>query len=149
MAAALLLVVSACGSDADTDRAGEDGDVIDDGIEPPPPEVAGTAWQFTVGGGPDDDIALVDGFPITIEFTDDELTGTAACNSYGARYLLDGYEIVISDLSQTEMGCEPDVMAAEAAYLTALAGIDEVTVSGGTMVLGSVDTELSFVPADE
>jgi heat shock protein HslJ len=146
-AALLLLVVPACGADDEIDPAeGDPADVIDDGIEPPPPELAGTAWEFTVGGGPDGDVVPVDGWPITIEFTDDGVSGTAACNQYGATYRLAGNDLVIEGLYQTEMGCEPDVMAAEAAYLAALSRVDEVTISGGTMVLGSDDTELSFAP---
>ena len=146
--AAAPLPLTACGSDDDVDET-DDGGVIDDGIVPPPPEVDGTAWEFVVGGGPGGDVVLVDGFPITIAFEGDQLSGTAACNSYGATYRLDGIELVIDGLAQTEIGCEPDVMASELAYLTALASVTELTISGGAMVLGSVDTELSFAPLTE
>jgi heat shock protein HslJ len=139
---AALLLVSACGSTG----TGDQGDVIDDGSLPPPPQVDGTAWQLSVGGGPDGDVVPVEGYPITIKFEGQQLSGSAACNTYSGTYRLEGNELSIEALTLTEIGCDPTVMTAEATYLAALQGVTEVTISGGMLVLGRSDTELIFVP---
>lgn len=52
--------------------------------------------------------------------------GKAGCNSYGADYRLSGEGISIGAAFSTEMACEPDVMAREAAFLDALGQVSAI-----------------------
>lgn len=64
------------------------------------------------------------------------LAGKAGCNSYGADYRLGGEGIRIGDAFSTEMACEPDVMAREAAFFDALRHVSAVSLDdAGTLVL--------------
>lgn len=100
------------------------------------------------------DVALVEGYPITLTFEADSFGGTAACNGYGSAYSIDGNEIMIEGISATEMGCEPAVQAAEQAYFTALADVGDITLAGEELALSGPSTELIFtrqqpVPAED
>lgn len=142
--AVLLCAATGCGSGAG------DETTTDDGATPPPPEVDGTSWRLIAGGGPGGDVDLVPGYPITITFEGTRVNGTAACNGYGGTYSLDGNTLVINDLSQTEMACEPtEVMEAERAYLTNVLDVTELSIVGDELVLGGPATELVFVRQPE
>lgn len=63
--------------------------------------------------------------------------GKAGCNSYGADYRIGGEGISIGDAFSTEMACEPDVMAREAAFLDTLRQVSAISfVDDGVLVLG-------------
>lgn len=62
--------------------------------------------------------------------------GRAGCNSYGADYRLVGEGISVGDAFSTEMACEPDVMAREAAFLDALRHVSAISFEDdGALVL--------------
>jgi heat shock protein HslJ len=50
------------------------------------------------------------------------LSGQAPCNAYRGSFDVDGHELTITDISQTNRSCEPAIMQAERDYLTALGG---------------------------
>ena len=109
------------------------------------PPLTGT-WQLVDGVGPDGQVTLVDGYPVTLQVDGDEWRGTAACNSYGATVEVRGDQVELTELFATEMACEPtEVMASEAAYLDALADVDEVEVDERELHLRGPDTQLTFI----
>jgi heat shock protein HslJ len=113
-----------------------------------PPEVSGQ-WElveFTVDGTVRPDPA---GARATLTVSDGELGGSSFCNTYSGTYRLDGDELSVSGLGGTEMGCEPEVMEAEAAYLTALGAAERAAVADGYLVLTGPDAELRFRPQPE
>jgi heat shock protein HslJ len=73
-----------------------------------------------------------------------QVGGVSFCNRYSGTYRLDGDALEIDGLGGTEMGCEPDVMAAESAYLTALGGAGTARVEGGELVLTGDSVTLRF-----
>lgn len=119
--------------------------------------LVGSTWTLRFGGGPggaDGEIVLVDDFPITLTFDTGTFGGTAACNGYGAGYSIDGNQLIIDGLSWTEMGCRPDVQAAEQAYLAALTDVDGINLVDDELALSGPSTELIFtrqqpVPTEE
>jgi heat shock protein HslJ len=130
-AAALLAVVTGCGGAAGS-----------------PPEVTGD-WElveFSQDGVVRPEPA---GGRATLTVADGELGGTSFCNSYSGTYRLDGDDLSVSGLGGTEIGCAAEVMAAETAYLTALAAVDQAANTDGFLVLTGADAELRFRPLPE
>jgi heat shock protein HslJ len=98
-AVVLAIVLAAC--------AGRAGNALRD-----------TAWELAslVGSG------LLPGTTITLEFSGDQISGSAGCNQYGGSYETSGDRLRIGDVFATEMAClEPTgILEQEQAYLTAL-----------------------------
>jgi heat shock protein HslJ len=82
----------------------------------------------------------------TLDIGDGTVGGTSYCNSYSGTFSLDGDELVVEGLGGTDMGCAPELMTAEAAYLEALAAVRRVGSSDGFLVLTGPDVELRFRP---
>jgi heat shock protein HslJ len=77
-----------------------------------------TRWVLvSLGGEPP-----LAGTAPSAEFTEDQISGSAGCNTYFGTYAVSGSEITIADVANTEMWCmEPEgVMDQEAAFLKAL-----------------------------
>ncbi len=101
---------------------------------------------------PDGDWVLIDGmdtiadFPITLSIEGNQVSGRAACNSYGGTIRINGTAVAISELFQTEMGCQPEVMEAEQRFLAALASVDNFSVDGTRLTLSGSGAGLGFEP---
>lgn len=107
------------------------------------PEAAEGEWvltEATVDGGA---LQLLPDHRVTLHIAGDEVGGTAACNQYFGRIDTSGGRLSISELGQTEMACEPDVMAIESAYLAALQRVEELAVDAGLRLTGP-DVDLQF-----
>lgn len=146
LALVVVVTLAACGSDdglpvdSVIDVDGSSGDSSDW------PELDGE-WlveELTVDGGR---IELDPSRPITLTIDGDTVSGTAACNHYsGAIDVSTGAghgDFVVSDLSWTEMGCEPEVMAVEQSFLTALQAVDAYEAADGLYV-ADTDTGTNF-----
>jgi heat shock protein HslJ len=72
------------------------------------------------------------------------LTGRSFCNTYSSAYSLDDGDLVVDGLGGTEMGCEPEIMAAESGYLAALGAGGEVTLVDDGLLLTGEDATLRF-----
>jgi heat shock protein HslJ len=85
-------------------------------------ELRGTAWELASMSGS----GLLPGTSITIEFTDEEVSGSAGCNHYGGSYQISGSSLTFSDVFSTEMACpEPQgILEQEGEYLAALNDAD-------------------------
>ncbi|HWH05649.1 MAG TPA: META domain-containing protein [Gaiellaceae bacterium] len=137
-AAVLTLVAAGCGA-----PAGEEGGVAPEG-----------AWTLVAAEGPDELGKAVEGHRITLVFEDGRVGGTAACNSYGGSLRLEGDRFEVGELVQTEMACEPPVMAAESAYLGALGEVERYRLGDEELVLLGPSLRLRFereppVPTEE
>lgn len=60
-----------------------------------------TSWELAslAGNG------VLPGTTITIEFSGDQVSGSAGCNQYGGSYQARGDSLSVSDVFSTEMGC--------------------------------------------
>lgn len=123
--AVALLAAAGCGSG----EAGREG----------PPAPTGS-WQLVDGIDP------VPGRRITLALEGDRVSGVAACNSYGGAVVVERDRFAVRDLSHTEVACEPQAMAAEAAYLDALARVDAFEQDGERLLLAGPSVELRFEP---
>jgi heat shock protein HslJ len=119
---ALTFVLAACGSSGSND-------------------LSGTTWELASLSGSD----LLPGTSITLEFTDEEVSGSAGCNHYGGSYQVSGSSLTFSDVFQTEMACPepPGVLEQEGVYLAALNVADSYQIIGDHLeILDKADEQL-------
>ena len=120
------------------------------GKEPVPSDLRlnGTRWTLT-GYAADGTLRqVINGSPVTLEFSDDgRITGSAGCNHYFAGYGMKGTTITIGQAGSTEMYCAATgVMDQESAYLALLSQAALVTAGNDSLTLADAKgtTILSF-----
>lgn len=101
-------------------------------------------WQLQAGTNQGKPVPIVPGSLITLNVDGTQVGGSAACNTYGGTIKLQGTSVAISALSMTEMACQENLMASEAAYLAALPRVTTATLSGNSLVLTGPQVELRF-----
>jgi heat shock protein HslJ len=109
------------------------------------PDIAGE-WEFAEGTADGAALPRPPGARATLELGGVELRGVSFCNHYSSSYRLSGTSLSIGGIGGTEMGCEPDVMTAESAYLTALGAVHTAAVDDDGLVLTGDDVQLRFTP---
>ncbi len=105
----------------------------------------GTKWQLQTIG----DAEPIASSVVTIEFSDQRMSGSAGCNSYGAGYQIDGKLILFDAVAMTEMACADElVMQQEGDFTRLLDQVDSFKYSNE--VLEFVDAEgktiMTFIP---
>jgi heat shock protein HslJ len=96
-------------------------------------DLRGKAWELASLSGN----GLLPGTAITIEFTDEGVSGSAGCNHYGGSYQVSGNSLTFSDLFWTEMACpEPSgILEQEGAYLAALNDANSYQLASDQLVI--------------
>jgi heat shock protein HslJ len=87
---------------------------------------------------------VLDDHRITLTITGSRISGTAACNSYGGELVSGSDGLHLENLAQTEMACEEPAMAAEAAFMSALARVRQIRRDGEELVARGEGVELRF-----
>ncbi|MGD2059861.1 MAG: META domain-containing protein, partial [Acidimicrobiia bacterium] len=91
-----------------------------------------------------EEIALIASHPITIDFADRDVSGTASCNRFAGTFELSGSSIEFGNLAMTEMACFPEeTMEAEALFARALPLVDTVAIDD-ELTLSGDGVELVF-----
>jgi peptidyl-Lys metalloendopeptidase len=90
-----------------------------------------TSWELESLNGN----AVLPGTAITLEFSGDQISGSAGCNHYGGSYRAGADNLNVSDLFWTEMGClEPEgILEQEQAYLTTLSAAAKYQIGDGKL----------------
>lgn len=105
-----------------------------------------TRWVLVALGGE----PPLTGTTPSAEFSADQISGSAGCNTYFGTYAASDSEITVSDVANTEMWCsDPEgVMDQEQAFLAALASIASYRVAQGRLELldGTGGVILIFEP---
>jgi heat shock protein HslJ len=101
-------------------------------------------WLLQAGTNQGAAVPIVAGSRITLKVDGQQAGGSAACNLYGGTITVRGSSVSISALSMTEMACQENLMASEAAYLAALPRVTTVARSGSSLVLSGPQVELRF-----
>jgi len=113
-----------------------------------PIDATGT-WRLETGTADGNQIPTLDDWPVTLTVSGSELSGTAACNGYGAELIVENGVVRVGSLSSTAMACEPpQVMESEAAYTSALERVDAAAMDGDALVLSGPGVALRFVPVE-
>ena len=112
--------------------------------EASPVEVTGTTWALEEATVDGDAVLVPVGYRITLLVDGDQAGGTSACNGYRASWSADGKQVAVGLVSGTEIGCEPDVMAAESTYLLALPRVTTAARAGARLRLTGDGVDLMF-----
>lgn len=85
---------------------------------------------------------------VTLRFhPDGSIEGRGPCNAFTGTVDFGADTVDVSEIAMTAMGCEPDVMAAEASFHDAFASIDGVKITPNhekLTLIGPDDTRLVF-----
>ena len=114
---ALALVVAACAESGPVDQSDGDGAGATTSTIPSSDTAPDGSWVLASGA------PTVDGFPISLTIDGDEFSGRAACNQYGGTIARDDSGWRVTEMSMTEMGCEPGGMTAEQDFIAALRAV--------------------------
>jgi len=110
----------------------------------PIPSLQSTSWTLT-------EPAEADVFPgeeITLDFSDNEVSGFAGCNRYEAGFESDRTSLTIETIRTTLTECYDFLNTREGTYLDTLQDIDDAEItSDGTLLLRSDTAQLEFDPA--
>jgi heat shock protein HslJ len=101
-------------------------------------------WQLASGTVDGAAFPVVVEAPITLTVTGTTIGGRAACNLYSGAMSADGSAPLFRLMSMTEMACDAPVMAAEAAFLAAIARVEGTTRDGDRLTLSGPGVELVF-----
>jgi heat shock protein HslJ len=108
----------------------------------------GSEWQLIAFGDEDMVVYQPEAAVITATFSDGQITGNAGCNNYGGDYTVDGAALSLSPLVATRMACvDETVMAAETAYLDALASAGDYAIEGNLLTITYAAGQLTFMAA--
>ena len=107
--------------------------------------LAGTSWALVSLAGDD----VLSDTEVTVEFTDDQVSGSTGCNSYfGAYEADDGSDIDFDDgFAVTERGCAPQIMEQERAFLAALMRAESFSLIGEQLTIETGEGALKFASA--
>lgn len=137
-AAVTAVALAACGRG--TGVPGDDGRMA----------LAGRTFLSTAVGVSGGERPLVPGTRIALAFGDDALRASAGCNTMAGPWELDGTTLVLSEMSVTQMGCDPERHAQDewvsgvlgARPTVSLAG-DVLTLTAGATVIELLDREVA------
>lgn len=108
--------------------------------------LAGTKWQLVTLSQQQ---ALATA-AVTIEFTDDALSGSAGCNTYSATYRLNETTITLSPAAATLMACaDEQQMAQENSYFEALGNVTQAQIVGEQLELRNGQGEVVMLFAKQ
>jgi heat shock protein HslJ len=108
------------------------------------PVAADGDWQLPSGSVDGAAFPVVAEAPITMTVTGTTIGGRAACNQYSGAMSADGSEPMFQVTSMTAMACAEPVMAAETAFLAAVARVQGATRDGDRLTLSGPGIELDF-----
>ena len=97
--------------------------------------LAGRVWQLVSYGNPDELQPALENVPVTLEFDEAGVAGSAGCNSYSGDFQFDNTTIIIGTIVSTMMACEEPVMEQENAYLSSLQSATSYQIDGSQLQL--------------
>lgn len=127
---------------------GKDGEEGNGGEQPSVDMLENTTWILQSYGEPENLTVALEGTEITAFFdsAEDQVNGSAGCNSYFGGYIIDNSELSILQLANTEMAClDPEgVMDQEQKYLEILQAAESYSTEDGELRINCGDQILIF-----
>lgn len=103
----------------------------------------GVEWKLVemVGAAP------LEGSTTTLTLENGEIGGSAGCNSYGGKYMLQGRKLSFEEVFSTEMACEAPagIMEQEVNFLQTLSQTASFAVDGSRLELRNMAGEVSLI----
>lgn len=125
--AALAMLASACGDDADAPAS------------PPVDDLAGRTFLSTDAST----FEIVDGTTVTVSFQADGTIGVnGGCNSIGGPYTIDDDVLVADDLASTMMACDDALMDQDDRLTELLTSRPAISIEGETLTIGEGSNQL-------
>ncbi len=106
--------------------------------------LAGTNWTLVSYGSADNPQTVLDGAPITIQFSEGGVTGSTGCNSYHGAFQFDNGAISFTPLATTLKACDQPIMDQEKAFLDAMTTTTNYTLNGNQLTITYKDGVLTF-----
>ena len=112
----------------------------------PSAALPGTSWLVRTIGG----TATLPDAPATMTFAaDGTVSGASGCNQFSGGYTVDGDKLTVTQLASTMMACEPEKMAQEQAFTSALTSatsysiseLGELTIQGQAAIVADAATQ--------
>lgn len=108
-----------------------------------------TQWQLQSFGAPDEQILVIEGTPVTLEFgADGQATGNGGCNSYSSAYRQQENVIAFSPIISTRKACmDKAATQQEQQFFAALQSASQFELAANqlTIVYDSGQGVLTFV----
>lgn len=137
LVATMLSMIVACGDDGGGDSPAD---------TPPSVTLDGSSWIVERGTLVNETFTPIGVQIPTFAVDGDRATGSTGCNSYDATISLTTQGVLaVSDLSVTEIGCEPAVMDVEAKMLGVLSSVDRIELDGDRLTLSNGDGSATLV----
>ncbi len=115
----------------------------DDGVIPSVGTGLDGTYILAINAPDNAQVPIVAGSEPTLTIDGDQWGGTAACNGYGGNVTVDkDANMTVGEFNWTEMGCEPDRMQSEQAFLTAIMSMTQIQVIGDKLMLTSDTSQL-------
>lgn len=119
-----------------------DGRTLVFGPPAPPPVVSleGTQWLLTTVIEGETASSLLSGTTITLQLADNQISGSAGCNSYGGPFNLEGDTLTLGPLARTNMFCgDEGVMEQEDRFLDILSQATRLELAADQLTLHTAD----------
>lgn len=132
----LLLALAACSPGG----SGSD-------VEPEVDSVAaleGSSWVLNEFGPEEGPTAVLPNTPVTLNFADGGINGSAGCNSYFGEFTQSSSSLTFGAIGSTKMACPDPLMQQENEYLAALGAVNSFTLEGDQLTLEYEDGRLIF-----
>ncbi len=140
---AFSLVFSACGDDK-TEVGGPAGSDDSSGLSL-------DGRQFWLVSVLDDGVEhpLVEGTRISLRFNNGNIGASAGCNSMGGPYQIDdNQQLTVTDLSTTEIGCDPERHAQDEFVAAVLIVQPQLTLNGDYLTLATDTVRIEFLDTE-
>ncbi|MFM6191038.1 MAG: META domain-containing protein [Planktothrix sp.] len=82
--------------------------------------LSGTDWKLLSWGEEKSPQTLLKDTEITLQFQEDQISGSSGCNRYFASYTLEDDQLKFGVAGRTQMACPEDIMKQEDQFLSAL-----------------------------
>lgn len=106
-------------------------------------------WRLESFGMEGAEAAVIEGSNITLGFdANGQLSGNGGCNSFGAKYAIEGNTLNITDLTSTLIACAEEALTSqEQQFFDALRTATKVEISGDSLTIwyGDGQSKLNFV----
>ncbi|KYC45013.1 MAG: META domain protein [Candidatus Methanofastidiosum methylothiophilum] len=103
----------------------------------PPPNFEGTSWKLdTYLSNIEHVVSPITNTKVSLEFKDGRISGSSGCNTFFAKYTVEGKSMTFGLIGATKMNCtNPGVMEQEQTYLKRLESVKSYKLEGNKLSL--------------